>query len=47
MGRNTACFPGRLGGRRVAPGDYRLVAVARGAAGATSRLAQATMGVLR
>jgi hypothetical protein len=45
-GANRMRFRGRVGGRRLAPGRYRLTAVAR-AGGPRSRPARTTFTVLR
>jgi Tol biopolymer transport system component len=47
QGRNSFKFTGRLRGRRLPPGTYRLVAVARDSAGNKSATARATFRIVR
>jgi DNA-binding beta-propeller fold protein YncE len=47
QGLNRVRFSGRVGGRRLAPGGYRLVATARDAAGTIGRATYATFRVVR
>jgi hypothetical protein len=46
-GTNVFRFSGRIGGRRLRPGAYRLVAVARDSSGAASKPARARFRIAR